>query len=208
MADNFTGEIDERLEDLFGDDDGFSDMGEEEELDDNPLRELKSIVLSIDWEITDEVMTKLIDQISELKTTFRNDKIILMFLQLLGTIGEYVNTNRANAHPDSFKILNSLFTQMNKVVQDDSMTVPAKKKILAAELNKYKRLKTKLVPVKTDNKVKKQPKPAEEKRKVKDSNPGNIEPNQLAAAVEEIKKIIRSEFKTLRAELKLLRERK
>ena len=208
MADNFTGEIDERLEDLFGDEVGFSDMGEEEELDDNPLRELKSIVLSIDWEITDEVMTKLIDQIAELKTTFKNDKIILMFLQLLGTIGEYIRTNKANAHPDSFKILNSLFTQMNKVVQDDSLTVPAKKKILAVELNKYKKLKSKLVPAKTDNIPKKQPKPPEEKRNVQETNQGNSEPNDLAAAVEEIKKLIRTEFKTLRAELKLLRERR
>ena len=70
---------------------------------DNPLAELKSMVFSIDWEITDEVLSAFLSQIAKLKNTYKNEKIILMFLQLLGSLGEYIKTNRGNAHPKTLK---------------------------------------------------------------------------------------------------------
>jgi hypothetical protein len=100
---------------------------------DYPLAELKNLVLSIDWEITDEVLSGFLSQIDGLKNGYKNDKIILMFLQLLGSLGEYIKTNRGKAHPKTFKILNSAFSRLEDVVQKEDMAESEKKKLLKAE---------------------------------------------------------------------------
>ena len=130
------------LHDLFGEEEPSSNgFGGGVDSTDSPLRELKTIILSIDWEITDEVMTKLIEQIAVLKKTFKDDKIPLVFLQLLGSLGEYIKFNIGKSHPDAFKILNSLFNELDKVVQLETLTESEKKQILSIEVNKYKTLK-------------------------------------------------------------------
>ncbi|MDH4011711.1 MAG: hypothetical protein OEU55_13395, partial [Desulfobacterales bacterium] len=89
--------------------------------DDYPLAELKNLVLSIDWEITEEALTGLLSQIDSLKVIYKNEKIIFMFLQLLGSLGVYIKTNRGNAHPKTFKILNSAFSRLEEVVLSEDM---------------------------------------------------------------------------------------
>jgi hypothetical protein len=198
--DAITEEVEDRLDDLFGEE-NTSAAHLEETIDsqDSPLRELKTIVLSIDWEITDEAMTSFVDQISVLKDRFKNDKIILVFLQLLGSLGEYIKTNKGMCHPDSFKILNSLFTQLDKVSQSKDLTESEKKKILATELAKYKALKEQLIPSKP------------KKEKIEQVNSGGkrkidqADLKDLLTAIEEIKHLIKTELKALREELKSLK---
>ena len=63
--DTFTEEVEDRLENLFGDEEPSENAKKEaEKVADSPLRELKTIVLSIEWEITDEAMTRFVEQIS------------------------------------------------------------------------------------------------------------------------------------------------
>jgi hypothetical protein len=199
--DTFTEEVEDRLENLFGDEESSENFQKEsEEVADSPLRELKTIVLSIEWEITDEAMTRFVEQISSLQDTFKEDKIVLVFLQLLGSIGEYIRTNLGRSHPQAFKILNSLFNQLDKVVNSSDLSEDERKKILSLELSKYKSLKGKLVPTKPQ---------VEEKKKVavKESEiPADDENKDLRATLEEFKQLVQSEFKVLRKELKLLRE--
>jgi len=87
----------------------------------HPLEDLKSTVLSIDWEITDEVMGRFVDQVEEL------NKI-----------------NRGKADPEAFKVLGSGFKAFDDVVSSNNMTDLEKKKRLAAELEKFKELKKKI----------------------------------------------------------------
>jgi hypothetical protein len=199
--DTFTEEVEDRLDNLFGDEEPSENSQKEaEEVADSPLRELKTIVLSIEWEITDEAMTRFVEQISSLQDTFKEDKIVLVFLQLLGSIGEYIRTNLGKSHPQAFKILNSSFDQLDKVVNSTELTENDRKKILSAELSKYKRLKGKLVSAKPR---------VEEKKKVADKKseiPAADENKDMRAALEELKQLVQSEFIALRKELKLLRE--
>jgi len=110
----------------------------------HPLEDLKSTVLSIDWEITDEVMGRFVDQVEELKREFKNNKIYLLFLQLLGSVGVYIKINRGKADPEAFKVLGSAFKAFDDVVSSNNMTDLEKKKRLAAELEKFKELKKKI----------------------------------------------------------------
>ena len=230
--DSLSSELESRLDDLFGEDDKFTEGPVADELpDDYPLAELKNLVLSIDWEITDEVLINFLSQIKELKTTYKDDKIILTFLQILGSLGEYIKTNRGKAHPKTFKILNSVFSRFDDVILSKDMQESEKKRILRTEMAKYKELRTRISREKADKSRKKAAKPAKKiKSKIKkqplsaEARPaptteklvsvpkeeltgpgvsGVAYSEEIAKAVEEIKEFIHGEFESFRKALRL-----
>ena len=219
-ADNLNSGLDNRLDDLFAEND--TPLLDKEGGDSSghyPLSELKNLIFSLDWEITDEVLEKLLQQIKDLNMTYDHDKIVLTFLQILNAVGVYIKTNRAKAHPSSFKTLNSVFSSLDKVVLSKDMSDAGKKKILNTEMNRYKKLRTQVA----------QGKAEKEKQKIKRQEPGGAVPESffqipnsvegelpdteqrpnffaeaLNKAVEEIKQHIQTEIKALKAELKSL----
>lgn len=144
-VDTLSSELESRLDDLFSEPNGSqSDAEDIDAAAYYPLAELKNLILSIDWEITDDVLEKFLQQIKDLKLTYKHDKIVLTFLQILNSLGNYIQTNRAKSHPKTFKILNSVFSSLDKVVLTRDMAETAKKKILRAEMNSYKELRTQI----------------------------------------------------------------
>ena len=141
--DSLSAEVESRLDDLFGETNGALPDAEDNDMAAHyPLSELKNLILSIDWEITDDILEKFLQQIQDLKLTYKHDKIVLTFLQILNSLAQYIKTNRAKSHPKTFKILNSVFASLDKVVLSRDMAETAKKKILWAEMNRYKELRT------------------------------------------------------------------
>ena len=202
--------------------------------DDYPFAALKHLVLSIDWEITEEILADFLSQIDSLKATYKNEKIIFTFLQLLGSLGVYIKTNRGNAHPKTFKILNSVFSRLEEVVLSEDMAEPEKKKLLGTEMNKYKQLRNQVskkkaakvgrqevisapkeaVPLARALKKKEAARPdnkVSEKVAKKSLSPTPGAPQSygdLADAVEELKKFIHSELNVLKQELRILQKSK
>ena len=135
--------VSDRLDDLFGDGSGGGGMPEEREkvrprkeksppapkkeksreirldADNSPIKELKSVVLSLEWEITDQVMQRLTEEISNLEDVYKVDKIVVAFLQLLGSLGKYIQKKKADAHPESISLLNSVYEHLEKAILDD-----------------------------------------------------------------------------------------
>ena len=143
--DTLSSELENRLDALFGENDiQLPNVPEKKRNEYYPLAELKNLILSIDWEITDEVLDNLLLQLKDLQLTYKHDKIVTTFLQILNSLGNYIRTHRAKAHPKTFKILNSVFVSLDKVVLSKEMTAPAKKKILRAEMNRYKELRAQI----------------------------------------------------------------
>ena len=206
IDDALVDEIDGRLDDLFAEDKTpQKTAGESSDIKEYPLKELKAVILSIDWEITDDIMNRLADQVVGLKKRYKEDRIVFMFLQLLGSIGEYIRTNKGKSHPDSFKFLNSLFKKLDKVVRTKGLKEAEKKKILSVEVNKYKVLKDKLSARKSVVQKEKSVKPAV---KAKAEKTDSLPIEAFADAMDQIRQLIRSEFKALREELRSGRERK
>jgi hypothetical protein len=217
-------EVESRLDDIFGDEDD-SVQAEEElsiaEPDDHPLRELKSIVLSIEWEITDEVMTDFVEQIDRLKEKYQNDRITLLLLQLLSSIGKYIRRNKSKSHPKAFKILNSVFRRLEQSLIDPEMSESDKKRALFIELNKFKALKEEIAPSKrpparrpttvdTDQPEEKNEMmapevaeaPAAAEPSVAVEKPAGIMPTDpVILKLDEIKQFIKAEFERLRKDL-------
>jgi hypothetical protein len=208
---------------------GFVEDGSD--LDQSPLKELKTIVLSIDWEINDEDMTRFIDQVDTLKLTYEYDKVALLLLQILGALGKYIKTNKGNAHPNAVKVLNSVYTSLEKVLLQKDITEAEKEKVLLVEVQRFKELKEQVSAKEASVDSKKEPKAPQmiepeigeqeedvayqekikssEKAKeyVPRSDISHMPAHEaFAYALEEIKHVLKAEFKALRAELKLWRK--
>ena len=193
--DTLSSELENRLDDLFGENDVPLPDAQNNNLKEHyPLAELKNLILSIDWEITDEVLDNLLLQLKDLRLTYQHDKVVSTFLKIMHSLGNYIKTNRAKAHPKTFKILNSVFSSLDKVVLSRDMSENAKKKILRVEMNRYQELRAQIAKAKTAAfRIKKQAKPAGiEKPRVKEKKEAPViaeaEPidQTLVAAEEEL----------------------
>jgi hypothetical protein len=195
-------EVTSRLEELFMEDDGPDNdhiFEEYEKPVNDVLRALKSVILSVEWEINDETMSSLMDQIDVLKKVYQQDRILLLFLQLLGKIGIYIKAKKADAHPDSIKMLSSVYQGFEKAVTDNKLSESDRKKLLQIEVSRFLTLKEKIslkknMPVvKTHEKVY----PIAPQTEKLYMSP------ELANAIEEIKTIIKAELNDMKAELKM-----
>jgi hypothetical protein len=154
-SDALEADLENRLDELFGDQD--AQMIEDQTVNacDERLADLKSSVLSIDWEITDEGLQQFAFQISSARDDFKQDRIVLMFLQILGSLGDYIKSNRGKAHPKTFRILTSVFSGLETVVSQPDMPEAEKKKTLQVELKRYNDLRGMIQKKKADTGVQK-----------------------------------------------------
>ena len=227
--DNFRSQVEDRLDHLFQED---SPEATEEHvgLGEHPLKGLKAVLLSIDWEITDSTMDSLLNEIKNVEYVYSEDKIILTFLQLLGSIGRYVKANKGKAHPDATRVINFVYEALEKVALTEGMSRAEKEKMLLEEVARFKKLKEQVVLRKVEKKapavseVKPPPAPEPEEKAIPPAeSPVREEPpiesravdfagmpphEAFAYALEEIKNVIQAEFRALRAEIKLWRESK
>lgn len=221
-------EVQSRLKDLFGEkeeaptsmeDERISVPMEEEETpasgensvapEDSPITGLKTAILSIDWEISDELLNVLIEEIDKLENRYKDDKDLLLFLQLLGSVGKYIKKRKVNAHPGAIKVLNSVYNSLEEVLVSESITEAEKREKLLVQVEEFKKLKEKIALKKTDTPKKKdaavqaERRPTEETREESSEDMSSMTPQEaLAYALSEIRQVIRDEFKALKGELK------
>lgn len=225
-------EVKSRLDALFSDEELPSKNADKsgaspEGLD--PLEELRNLVMSIEWEITDDVMGSFVAQIDSLKKKYGKDRIVVMFLQLLGSLGLYVRTYKAKAHPLSFKLIHSVYSGFDRVMNTESLPVSEKKKLLYVELNKYKELKEQIDQTKKGSQRERREVIPEAVRNAREeppveafeppatpekvaADPGDriarsddAAPGDILLAIERLKAAIQKEFDSIRSEIQNLR---
>lgn len=108
--------------------------------EDSPLTQLKTIVLSLDWEITDNTLQGLADEIYRLKDEemFKADKVSQVYLQGLSKIGQYVQSEGAHAHPNAIKLLLTFYYDFEKILSSDTITGTEITALLKADVRKFK----------------------------------------------------------------------
>ena len=212
-------EIEEQLDDLLGQDSSIglsSGDSEKESSSVSPLTSLKSIVLSMDWEINDSILKEFIQELNRLKAVFKQDGIVVKSLQLLEAIGKYILQKKALTHPDSIKLLQSIYRDLEILLLSKGISETVRRNILVDEVAQFMKLKEKLVapsrPVAVylseKSGVGAGPKPAPSSdpalhAKIVSDKEQNPSLEAVLSALEEIKKNIRTEFTALRSELKL-----
>ncbi|MBC8316802.1 MAG: hypothetical protein H8E41_02785 [Desulfobulbaceae bacterium] len=122
------------------------------------IQELKAAIQTIEWEITDKAIETLIDAIGPLREKWAGQKAFLVCLQIIGTLGGYLKTARQKAHPDTTKLLHSVFDTLDLVVTDSTMSDKEKTEKVRVEVAKYNELKVKIAAPPTPAPVKEVPK--------------------------------------------------
>ena len=84
---------------------GSVDLFEFSNDEDSPISRLKSLILSIDWEITDEVLMQFNEELVDLKDIWAGKKINLIYVQALEKISKYIYQKKADSHPSAIKLL-------------------------------------------------------------------------------------------------------
>lgn len=195
-------DIENRLDDFFGEKSADSQASPSA---DQSLERLKSAVLSIDWEITDECLSDLINESEVLLPQYENDPITHALLRMLRALGRYIRKRKAQSHQDAIKRVMSVFNSLETLICDQTITEQQKKKIVSQEILAFKLLKEQ---VEANRKVRSAPAPSEEAEN--DQSPDDVA-NLLAnetfkKAMSAVEKRLKAEVADLRAQLSTLQE--
>jgi hypothetical protein len=105
------------------------------------LEKLKSVVLSIDWEITDRCLSDLIDETEKLMPLYKDNRYVDAMLRMMQSLGRYIRKRKAQAHPDAIRRVMATFKGLERLTRDSEMTEQAKVHLVAKEIAAFKRLK-------------------------------------------------------------------
>jgi len=105
------------------------------------LYNLKAAILGIDWEITDEGLSNVSQELKKLQTTYVSSKPRMLLLQGIDAIGGYIKLKKSDAHPDSFRLLNSFYENLEKIVTAN-LSSQEQKSLLLAEAAKFEKFKS------------------------------------------------------------------
>ncbi len=109
--------------------------------DESQISRLKSLILSIDWEITDEILMQFNEELIDLRDIWAGDKINLVYVQALEKISKYIYQKKANSHPSAIKLLLTLYHNLEKIVSSYDLTEEQKKEILIEDVKRFESLK-------------------------------------------------------------------
>ena len=195
--DTFAFDLENRLDDFFSDPEPEAEAaaggGEDpppadEASGDSSLKALKSTILAIDWEITDDALDAFIGQVEELFETFRTDKSRQTLLKLLKSLGKYIQKRKSSAHPDTIKRIMSVYSALEEVVDNRGLTQEEREKILSEEVRQFQQLKSKIAAGRPS--PKNSPKPAD--------TAGGDDLKAVVDAIESLKSMIATEFGAIR----------
>jgi len=88
------------------------DIGGGEE---SPLARLKTIVLSLDWEISEGNLRDLSDEARQLRQTLAGNPLADIYLQGLDKMSRYIQTAQSNTHPNAIKLLQIYYCDLERL---------------------------------------------------------------------------------------------
>jgi hypothetical protein len=216
---NFAIDVEKRLDEIFAED--TRNFKKEKKIDKNlvihPLYNLKKTVLSMEWEITDELIMKYLEQLNHFKKILIKDKYVSALIKLQCVLGNFIKTYKGDAHPFAFTMLRTNFISLNKIVSAKNMSREDKQKIIGKEIKRYNKLRMLVKAKKSDsirrNQIKRSliSKATEsEINKSIDKEKYRIHHKELSMyllitkeTLIELKRFIRAELKKLRNEIQL-----
>ncbi|BBO72497.1 hypothetical protein DSCA_64270 [Desulfosarcina alkanivorans] len=201
--DTFAFDLENRLDDFFSDslpsqDETSAETPAAAETD-LPLKDLKSTILAIDWEITDDALEALISQIDGLSERFKSDKANHTLLRLLKSLAKYIRTHKSNAHPDTIKRVMSVYSTLEESTTNTELNQSEKEKMVLEEVSQFKMLKAQIVESRG-------PHPASDSSKP--STTGELSGIEaVIRSIDELKSMMAAELGAIRKELGQLRKK-
>ncbi|HKJ33647.1 MAG: hypothetical protein OET63_12530 [Desulfobacterales bacterium] len=134
--------VEKRLDEIFADDlQIHSPQSAKLKLVKPPsLASLRKIIMSLEWEVTDNHLNDLLKELNRLQRAYIKDDQLQKLLRLLFFLGRYIRVYKSDTHPYVF---NSLFRAYNGVIKITSgkYSNHQKTRIVNDEIKRYLSLK-------------------------------------------------------------------
>ncbi len=111
---------------------------------DSNLDNLKAVILAIDWEISDGTLRHFEKVVTDFLSIYQHNKLYHHFLKIIRSLGQYIGSRKANAHPDAISFLRSVFDDFEKLIQTPAMSYPDRKEILEKNISRFHELKIRI----------------------------------------------------------------
>ncbi|MCF6246356.1 MAG: hypothetical protein L3J69_03235 [Desulfobacula sp.] len=108
------------------------------------IQNLKAVILSIDWEISDETLGNFEAEINRQLIIFNAYGIHHTFLKIIHSTGRYVAAHKAKAHANSIFFLRSIFKNFEHLIESPDMLFKDKKKLLEDDIKRFNEFKLKI----------------------------------------------------------------
>lgn len=163
------------------------------------MEKLKSVVLSIDWEITETCLTDLIIETDALLPHFENDRLSHTLLRMLRAVGRYIRQHKAQAHPNAIKLVMSVFNGIEKLTLNPALPEDQKNAIVAKEISTFKKLKQQITGTSEPSSAKAGP--------FTTTGTGDfVNQNSLTQTIGEVERRLNAQVETLKTQLDSLRK--
>jgi hypothetical protein len=140
-SDPLLGELDKRLDDLFGKDQAESRPAEGVPV--SPLEKLRGLMRTINEEISEESISALKTEVKHLQSSYAGDTQVLALLKIMSLLVGYMKLNKPDAHQEATTLLNSAFQCMESVVEDSSISTHEKIALISKEIENFNKFKAK-----------------------------------------------------------------
>jgi len=177
------------------------------------LANLRKIIMSLEWEVTDDHLKDLMQELNRLQKAYNNDHLLQKILKLLVHLGRYIKVYKSDTHPYIFKMLFQAYNGLTKIASGKCSN-HQKAQIVNEEIKRYLSLKSYLerknknIYRRTVNKVntleKNRLSPIDsfsKQRLYPSKDSGRIHYRNLNNDLRELKKFIHLEIKKLREDL-------
>ncbi len=104
----------------------------------SPVKTLKSIILSLEWEISDAILGRLDRELNGLQELYRHERTVLGFLRILRFLERYIQVKQGDSHTESVKLLFSVYDDLERVILSKAMAEEGKRAVLVADIAKYR----------------------------------------------------------------------
>jgi hypothetical protein len=201
--DTFAFDLENRLDDFFSDalpSPNPPSADEPPEVQTNmPLKDLKSTILAIDWEISDDALEAFIDQIDELADQHPDDKVVQTYLKILKSLGKYIRSHKSKAHPDTIKRIMAVYDSLEQSLVNDELSADQREKMLRDEIRQFKDLKAKIIQSRSTH--------GSTGGQVPVQSQGSSGIGAVVEAIEELKTLMAAELASIRKTLGKLEEK-
>jgi len=105
------------------------------------LANLRNIIMSMEWEVTDDLLKELMQELSRLQKAYNKDSVLQKLFRLLVHLSRYIKVHKSDTHPYIFKMLFQAHNGLTKIASGKCSNYQ-KAKIVNDEIKRYISLKS------------------------------------------------------------------
>jgi len=116
----------------------LGDLDESNSIMFSHIKDLKSIVLSLEWELSEETLARFDEEVLKIEDAYPEDMFTLAFARILRFLGRYIRVKGTESEPRSINLLLSTYDNLERVLLSRNMSETDKYSLMAENISNYR----------------------------------------------------------------------